>query len=72
LAYALRASVAFALALGPSGEVVREAGDDGARALPRIRERLAAALRARDGAVREDGSVWLSSSSWLVTAQRGP
>jgi SAM-dependent methyltransferase len=57
-------AIAFQLEIGPAGEIVRDAGERGEAARPRI----AAALRdSLAGAVRP-GGVYLGSSSWCVTA----
>ncbi len=62
-------AVAFQLAIGPAGEVYREAGKEGERR----HEELVAALRdALKTFVRPEG-VMMNSSSWMVTAQNpGP
>ena len=54
------------LALGPAGEIVREAGELGSRREPEIRAALTTELAPFQ---REDGSVWLPSSSWTTTAR---
>jgi hypothetical protein len=57
-------AVAFAVAIGPAGELLRLASDLGARE----RADLDAALRAKlSGFVRADG-VFAPSSTWIVTA----
>jgi hypothetical protein len=58
-------AVAFQLAIGPAGEIYREAG----RLAERLHDKLVAALKdeLRDF-VRPEG-VMMSSSSWMVTAQ---
>jgi SAM-dependent methyltransferase len=58
-------AIEYQVAVGPAGFVIREAGDDGSRALPAIREHLARRLAPF---VRGDGSVWMASSTWLFTA----
>ena len=58
-------AIAFAMALGPAGEIMRLAGDEGARRAPQV----AAALReALASFVRADG-VRAPSSTWFVTAR---
>jgi hypothetical protein len=58
-------AVAFQLAIGPAGEVYREAG----RLAERRHGELVAALKeALKEFVRPDG-VMMKSSSWMVTAQ---
>jgi hypothetical protein len=59
-------AVAFALALGPAGEIMRLAGDDGERRRPAVVAQLREALAPF---VREDGVV-MPSSTWIVTATR--
>jgi SAM-dependent methyltransferase len=57
-------AVAFQLALGPAGEIYREAGDVAVRR----RDEIEAALRAKlAGYLRPEGVV-MDSSSWKVTA----
>ncbi len=53
-------------ALGPAGEVLRLAGDDAKRLEPEIDAALREELA---GFVEDDGAVWGSSSSWIVTAR---
>ena len=60
-------AIDYQILVGPSGEVVREAGDEGKRRLPEIRERLGALMRAN---LREDG-VYMPSSSWAIMATKG-
>lgn len=58
-------AVEFQLALGPAGEIVREAGAQAEAKKPEIVKALRAAL---EPCVQPDGSVVLSSSSWTVAA----
>jgi hypothetical protein len=60
-------AIDYQILVGPSGEIVREAGEEGRRRLPEIRARLAEVLRPR---VRDDG-VYLPSSTWLIMARKG-
>jgi len=60
-------AIDYQILVGPSGEIVREAGDEGRRRLPEIRARLAEVLRPH---VRDDG-VYLPSSTWLIMARKG-
>lgn len=62
-----REAAAFALALGPAGELVREAGEEAQRRLPTIE----AALREAMDAYRTDQGVLMQSSAWKVTAANG-
>lgn len=59
-------AIDYQLLVGPSGEIVREAGEEGRRLQPEIRARLAEALRPH---LREDG-VYLPSSTWLIMARK--
>jgi SAM-dependent methyltransferase len=59
-------AVDYQLLVGPSGEIVREAGDEGKRRLPAIRAALADSLRAHE---RSDG-VYLPSSTWAIVARK--
>jgi len=58
-------AIQFALEIGPAGEIIRLAGDEGERLKPD-------ALKALEGVlgkyVQEDGSLWAPSSAWFVTA----
>ncbi len=56
----------FVMAIGPAGEVIRLAGDAGVEMRPKMEAALRSALA---GYRREDGSVWVGSSTWIVTAQ---
>src|SRR3982751_1027901 len=59
-------AVAFQLAVGPAGEVYREAGKEAER----LHDNLVAALKdALKEFVRPEG-VMMNSSSWMVTAKR--
>jgi len=58
-------AIAFQLAVGPAGELYREAG----REAERLHDTLVAALRDElSGFIRPEG-VMIKSSSWMVTAQ---
>jgi ubiquinone/menaquinone biosynthesis C-methylase UbiE len=59
-------AIDYQLLVGPSGEIVREAGEEGARALPELRARLTKVLESH---VREDG-VYLPSSTWAIMARK--
>lgn len=60
-------AVDFQLLVGPSGEIVREAGAEGQRQLPLIRKHLE---RLMHDHVREDGGVYMSSGSWVIVARK--
>jgi len=59
-------AIEFAIALGPAGEIVRLAGEEGAKRMPQVVEALRDALAPF---VRADG-VWAPSSTWFVTARK--
>ncbi len=56
-------AVSFALALGPAGEILRLAGDDGEERRPEVTAALQETLRTH---LRDDGSVWAPSSAWVI------
>lgn len=58
-------AVGFQLALGPAGEVFREAGDEAERRRGEIEEAMASEL----GAYVTDEGVVMDSSSWKITAR---
>lgn len=58
-------AIGFQLALGPAGEVVREAGDQAQQKDAEIKADLTELLRPH---VRDDG-VWMASSSWVIAAR---
>ncbi len=55
----------FAIALGPSGEIIRLAGAEGERLRPTVVEALRETLARYQ---RADG-VWAPSSTWFITAR---
>ena len=57
-------AIAFAMALGPAGEAIRLAGEEGEKRKPRVIEALKEALAPF---VRGNG-VWAPSSTWFITA----
>jgi ubiquinone/menaquinone biosynthesis C-methylase UbiE len=59
-------AVEFCMALGPAGEIIRLAGDEGERRKPQVIEALTQTLSPF---VRPDGTVWAPSSTWFVTAR---
>lgn len=59
-------AVAFQLALGPAGEVFREAGEEAERKRDRIEQALRDALEPYHG----ESGVVMPSSSWTITAKR--
>jgi len=62
----LEEAVDYQLLVGPSGEIVREAGAEGQRRLPEIRANLSAVLKEH---LRDDG-VYLPSSTWIIEARK--
>lgn len=59
-------AIDYQLLVGPSGEIVREAGEQGVRCMPEIRARLKARLLPH---LRE-GGVFLPSSTWFIVANK--
>jgi hypothetical protein len=57
-------AIEFAMALGPAGEIIRLAGEEGVKRKPRVVEALKEALGPY---VRPNG-VWGPSSTWFITA----
>lgn len=64
----LEEAVDYQVLVGPAGEIIREAGDEGRRRLPEIRARLRVLLREH---LREDG-VYMGSSTWAIVARKVP
>jgi hypothetical protein len=58
-------AVGFQLALGPAGEVFREAGDEAESK----RVEITAALKSELSKFESDEGVVLPSSSWVITAR---
>lgn len=58
-------AIEFGMALGPAGEIIRLAGEEGERLRPQVRVALTEALSPY---ARADG-VWAPSSTWFVTAR---
>jgi SAM-dependent methyltransferase len=59
-------AVAFQLAIGPAGEIVREAGEQAQRIRPRIEDALREALAP----YATDRGIVMPSSSWTITARK--
>jgi ubiquinone/menaquinone biosynthesis C-methylase UbiE len=59
----LEEAVAFGMALGPAGEIIRLAGSQGERARSRVVDSLRDLFAQYQ---RADGSIWAGSSSWTV------
>lgn len=58
-------AIEFAMALGPAGEIIRLAGEEGERLKPQV---VAALKDAFAGFARPDG-VWAPSSTWFILAR---
>jgi SAM-dependent methyltransferase len=58
-------AVAFAMALGPAGEVIRLAGDEAER----LRPQIVAALREALAEFERPDGVWAPASTWIVSAR---
>jgi len=61
----LEDAIDFALAVGPAGEIVRLAGDEGVRRMPEVRKAAASVIA---DFVQPDG-VRMPSSVWIVSAR---
>jgi SAM-dependent methyltransferase len=59
-------AVDFAMALGPAGEIIRLAGQEGERRRLQVTDALAKTFSAF---VRPDGVVYADASTWIVTAR---
>lgn len=57
-------AIGFAMALGPAGEIIRLAGEDGAKRRPQV---MAALRQTLAPFARTDG-IWAPSSTWFITA----
>lgn len=60
----LQDAIDFSMALGPAGEIIRLAGEEGERRKPEVIEALRELLSAYQ---RPDG-IWAGSSTWVITA----
>jgi ubiquinone/menaquinone biosynthesis C-methylase UbiE len=58
-------AIAFAMALGPAGEIIRLAAEEGEKRKPQV---IAALRETLARYVRDDG-VWAPSSTWIVHAR---
>jgi ubiquinone/menaquinone biosynthesis C-methylase UbiE len=58
-------AIEFAMALGPAGEIIRLAEDEGERLKPEV---VVALNEVFTKYQREDGGIWAPSSTWFVTA----
>ena len=59
-------AIDYQLLVGPSGEIIREAGEEGRRKLPAIREDLRDLMTPY---LRPDG-VFMPSSTWAIMARK--
>jgi len=57
-------AIEFAMALGPAGEIIRLAGEEGQKLKPQVVDALTGALAPF---ARTDG-IWAPSSTWFITA----
>ncbi len=57
-------AIEFAMALGPAGEIIRLAGEEGEKRKPEV----AVALRETLAPYSRADGVWAPSSTWFVTA----
>lgn len=58
-------AIEFAMALGPAGEIIRLAAEEGERLKPEVM----VALREALAPYRKDKGVWAPSSTWFITAR---
>lgn len=58
-------AIEFAMALGPAGEIIRLAGDEGERLKPAVVNALQETLTP----YLKDTGVWAPSSAWFITAR---
>lgn len=61
----LEDAIEFAMALGPAGEIIRLAGEEGERLKPQV----VSALRATLSRYSTRRGVWAPSSTWFVTSR---
>jgi len=59
-------AIDFQILVGPSGELIRESGELGKEAIPKIREDLAKELSGRT----RGKEVWMPSSAWIISATK--
>ncbi len=58
-------AIQFALEIGPAGEIIRLAGDEGVRLKGEVESALVDVIGKFK---REDGTIWAPSSAWFITA----
>ncbi len=64
----LEDAIEFAMALGPAGEIIRLAGEEGERRRPQV----IGALRETLSRYSTSKGVWAPSSTWFVTSRNPP
>ncbi len=64
--HSVREALDFAVTLGPAGEIIRLAGQAAVDRRGELEENMRKAIEEN---IRLDGTVWASSSCWLVTAK---
>ncbi len=60
-------AIQFALEIGPAGEIIRLAGEEGERLRGGVIESLQDVIGQY---LRDDGSIWAPSSAWFITAYK--
>jgi len=63
----MKEAIDFQILVGPSGEIIREAGDQGQEKLPLIRSDMENSMKNN---LRSDGGVYLPSSTWFIMARK--
>ena len=58
-------AIEFALEIGPAGEIIRLAEEEGERLRGTVMEALQDVIGKY---TREDGTIWAPSSAWFITA----
>ena len=62
----LEEAIQFAMEVGPAGEIIRFAEEEGERV---NKDEIAIALEEVIGKyLKEDGSIWAPASTWFITA----
>jgi len=61
----LEEAIQFALEIGPAGEIIRLAEEDGERLKGKVIEELGGVISKF---IRDDGTIWAPSSAWFITA----
>ena len=65
LGQSVEAAIEMAMTMGPAGETIRLAGEEGVKRKPQVTDALRALITPH---LRADG-IWFGSSSWFVTAR---